>query len=265
MNGEVALVRLRSNINWFINKERSIAEYVLKYPREVGSSTIGKLAQDLAVSPGLIVRFSQRLGFQGFKELKQALNSLQNGGVDLPVSGDYPAEEIVINTFENAVMTIEDTLRLNDLKRFHLAASLAVKAPRIEFFGKGGSARTAENAARKFVRWKPGVSFHRDTSQQYLSANSLGPGCLAIGISYSGETDVVVECLQRAKQSQAVTISVTASDQSSLAKTSDIVFLSAIRGEEIFGENEFVKIGQTVILDALYYCFVNELKATNRS
>lgn len=258
--GEILLIKLKNNLSAFTKKEKVIAEYVLENPSEVSTETIGALAETLDLSPGLIVRFCQKLGFQGFPEFKRALGTVETERPELRVLGNLSSDVVVSNTFENAIIAIEDTLKINDLQSFDHAANLIVNASRVEFFGCGGSARIAENTARKFVRWKPSISFHRDADQQLCSAQHLTADCVAIGISYSGETEPVVKCLEIAKKNKAKTISITSSEQSSLAKVSDLVFLSAVVGEEMFNENEFTKIAQTVILDAIYYCFINRIK-----
>lgn len=255
------MIKLRSHLKALSKKERAIAEYILEHGPAVSATTIGVMAKTLDLSPGLIVGFCKKLGFQGFPELKQILRSASPERRDLPVLGPLPAETIVANTFRNATMTIEDTLKINATHSFDEASNWIVSAPRVEFFGTGGSARIAENATRKFVRFKPSVAFHRDTHQQLLSAQTLTPDCVGIGISYSGETTQIVACLERAKANGAKTIAITSSERSSLCQFADIVFLSAIRGNEMFNENEFTKIGQAVILDALYYCFISKLEA----
>lgn len=258
--GEILLIKLRNDLSSFTKKERVIAEYVLENPRKVSTQTIGSLADSLDLSPGLIVRFCQKLGFQGFPEFKRALGTVEAERLELPVLGNYSADIVVSNTFENAIIAIQDTLKINDYRSFDEVANLIASASRVEFFGYGGSARIAENAMRKFVRWKPGISFHRDRDQQLHSALHLAADCVAIGISYSGETDPVVQCLERAKNNKAKTVAITSSEQSSLAKVGDVVLLSAVVGEEMFSENEFTKIAQTVILDAIYFSFINRIE-----
>jgi|GEM_PF-135733 len=259
-DGDVLLVKLRNQLSSFSKKERVIAEHLLEHGPAASTTAIGALAGTLGLSPGLIVGFCKKLGFQGFQELKQVLSTASPARRNLPIAGELPPELIVVNTFMNAAMAVEDTLMINDPKSFDEAAGWIAQAPRVEFFGSGGSARIAENAARKFLRFKPTVAFHRDSTLQLRSAQSLTPDCVGIGISYSGETEQVVTCLKTAKENGAKTIALTSTERSSLTLHADIVFLAAVRGVEMFNENEFSKIGQTVILDALYYCFINKLE-----
>ena len=53
--------------------DMAIVKYILKNRREVQHISIHKLAQVCAVSSTTIVRFAQKLGFDGFGELKTRL------------------------------------------------------------------------------------------------------------------------------------------------------------------------------------------------
>lgn len=260
MSGEKLLVMLRGSMNSFTKKEKAIAEYVLYNHKEVASIPIGTLASLLNLSPSLIVHFCKQLGYNGFQDLKLSLAEICEDSLEYPVYGDYSSDSLIMNTFKNAVLVIEDTLKLNSLSTIEEVASLMVNATRVEFFGSGGSARIAENASRKFLRWKHSVSFHRETNQQINSAKSLDIGNLGIGISYSGETKSIIQCLELAKERGATTLAITSSNRSNLAEIAHITLLAAVRGEEKFGENEFSKIGQTILLDAIYHRFVGKLQ-----
>jgi DNA-binding MurR/RpiR family transcriptional regulator len=65
-----------------------------------------------------------------------------------------------------------------------------------------------------------------------------------------------LDCLAVAKKRGAFCIVITSCQRSPAAELGDVVLLSAIRGPEMFNENEFSKIAQIAILDALYFNFI---------
>lgn len=244
----------------FKKKERIIAKYIIENPLYISELSIHTMAQKIGVSQGLIIHFCKQLGFSGYRDLKIVFSELTPEFLDFSLDDNVSPPETVKRVFGNAIKVIEDTLLILDYSAFNTAAEALVKSERIDFYARGGSARIAENAARKFVRWGSYVSFYRDAHQQQLSASNLQPGSVAIGVTYSGETSEVIDCLETARNNGAMTIVITSCEGSSAAKFGDVVLLSAIRGAEMFGENEFTKIAQIVVLDALYFYFIKKFQ-----
>ena len=64
---------VNSHRNNFSDTDMAIARYIFQHRKEVKRISIHNLAKDCAVSSTAIVRFSQKLGFDGFGELKAIL------------------------------------------------------------------------------------------------------------------------------------------------------------------------------------------------
>jgi DNA-binding MurR/RpiR family transcriptional regulator len=52
-----------------------VASYALEHPDEIAFGTVASIAQDAAVQPSTLVRFSQSLGYQGFSDLQDVFRS----------------------------------------------------------------------------------------------------------------------------------------------------------------------------------------------
>jgi DNA-binding MurR/RpiR family transcriptional regulator len=247
---------MRSNLHSLNNKERKLAEYILANPLALSGLSIHTLAANLGISQGTIIHFCQNQGFSGYKEFKEVLATLPQEFIDEPLQPDFGPLMIAKSVWDNISKVLDDTLTVLDHDAFNLAVEVLAKSERIDFYARGGSARIAENAARKFVRWGHHVTFYRDSPQQKLSASQLPKGSVAIGITYSGKTPEVLDCLAVAKKRGAFCIVITSCQRSPAAELGDVVLLSAIRGPEMFNENEFSKIAQIAILDALYFNFI---------
>lgn len=250
------LIRMRGNLRGYNDKERLIAEYILQNPLRIRELSIHALAAELEVSVGTIVHFCKKHGFSGYRELKQVLEALPAEFGDAPLEPEGDPLTVLHSVWLNVEKVLADTLLVLDQPAFIRAVEAIEQAERIDFYARGGSARLAETAARKFVRWGGHVTFYRDSNQQKLSATQLNGKSVAIAISYSGYTQDVVECLAAAKKRGAFCIVITSCEQSPAARLADCVLLAAIRGPEMFDENEFSKIAQIAILDALYFCYI---------
>ena len=55
------------------DKRKTIADYILKNPKEVSRSTINEIAEKLAVADSTFFQFTRKLGYSGFKDFKIAL------------------------------------------------------------------------------------------------------------------------------------------------------------------------------------------------
>ena len=67
------MIRLREMHNFVGNSERIVAEYLMENPDSVLECNIRELADRIYVSPATIVRLCKHLGFDGYREFKQAV------------------------------------------------------------------------------------------------------------------------------------------------------------------------------------------------
>ncbi len=65
--------RIRGKLNFFPNKTRRVAEYILGNSSEIAFSSISDTAQKLSVSRAQLVRVARMLGFEGYADLKNTL------------------------------------------------------------------------------------------------------------------------------------------------------------------------------------------------
>ena len=51
--------------------EKKAVDYLLAYPNEITSMTVSEFAEEAGCSEATVVRFSKRLGYEGYPELKR--------------------------------------------------------------------------------------------------------------------------------------------------------------------------------------------------
>ncbi|HRD01054.1 MAG TPA: MurR/RpiR family transcriptional regulator [Candidatus Saccharicenans sp.] len=104
-----------SRYSSFSGKEKKVADYILQNSHVAFALPINSLAEQADVSSATIVRFSQRLGFSGFQELKsqiieevkEEINPEERFKLLVP---DNNAVETVIKVAENEVKNINLTI-----------------------------------------------------------------------------------------------------------------------------------------------------------
>ena len=214
-----------------------------------------QVADDTQVSEAMVVKTAKKLGFDGFRELRAALVEYKRlPSVDLheEVTPEDTAEMILKKVFRTSIQALEETHAILDIAAFERAAELIHVSRQRDFYGLGGSAQIARDAAHKFLRIGIRASVFDDTHMMAMSANLLGPGDLAIAFSHSGRSSGLVDAVQFAKANGASIIAVSNYDTGPIAELSDVVLCSTARGSPLTGENAAARIAQLNLMDAVF-------------
>src|SRR6267142_2958682 len=89
-SGDV-IEELRRRYDRLTQSQKRIAEYIVEHSQAVAFSTVDQMASELDVNPSTIVRFTYRLGLNGFPDLQEHMRDLVRGR--LSRTGD-PVNEI---------------------------------------------------------------------------------------------------------------------------------------------------------------------------
>lgn len=207
------------------------------------------------VSEAAVVKFAKRLGFSGFRELRDVLVAYHRlHGVDLheELSLADDAGTVVRKVFSTAIQALNDTQAIFDMAAFERAAAALGDASTRLLFGVGGSATIARDFEHKLLRIGIASRAHDDPHLMAMSASLLQPADVVVSISHSGATAAVVEASELARERGAAVIAVTNVAESKLARMADALLLSASQGSPITGENAASRIAQLTLLDALF-------------
>lgn len=257
MNG--GLVRLREVLEQLNPSERKVADYILVYPERMIQLSGAQLAVQCQSSQAAIVRLCKSMGVKGFQDLKlRVAGDIQEQHKEKVSSGYQEIRPhdsigtIIEHVSNNNIQSIRDTVKILDPDAVVRAVDAIYGAKRIYFYGLGASNLIAQDAQQKFLRInKPSFTF-ADPHVQLTSAVTLTEEDLAIGISYSGETRQVIACLKAAKESGAMTISITKYGSSKLVQHSDIPLTISSTENEIRSGAMSSRITQLNVIDILY-------------
>ena len=225
-----------------------------------------ELAREAEVSEAMVVKTAKRLGFNGYKDLRAALQAYRSQpNVDLhqDVTPDDTPETIVQKVFRTSIQALEETLAILDIEALTHAVRLLHNAHQRDFYGLGGSAQIARDVAHKFLRIGIRANAFDDTHMMAMSASLLRAGDVVVAFSHSGRTTAVVDSVQIARANRASIIAVTNYASSPLADISDVVLCSTARGSYLTSENAAARIAQLNIMDAIFIAVAQQnLKAS---
>ncbi len=238
---------------------RRIGNYVLNNPDKVKHMKIKELARECEVAESSITRFVKTLEFEGFQYFKILLADIsprqdltKRRTVYNGVAENDSLKLIIDKIQHSSVEAIQNTIRIVDQQEIEKAVKSISRANNLTFYSIGNSTIAAENAKIRFYRIGKRCRVFSDPAQIAVSSSLLNKDDIVFGISYSGKTEVIVEALQKAKESGAVIIAVTNFDPSPILEYSDIKLLTSVKEADISQLSAVSRIAQLIVIDILY-------------
>lgn len=235
--------------------ERRLTDYLLRLGGGVKECRISDLAEKFGVSEAAVVKMAKKLGFNGFKQLKDDLLqycNLPNSILFSEISLDDQAENIVEKVFNNSIHAIHETREVLDVDALDRASALMMERSTRYFYGVAGSAAIADDACHKFLRIGLHCDMVQDSHLMMMTASMLDNTSVVFAISHSGQTSAILDAVRTAKANGAAIVALTSYPYSSLAKNADVVLCSTSMSSPWTGENAAARIAQLNILDALF-------------
>ncbi|MBQ8350877.1 MAG: MurR/RpiR family transcriptional regulator [Clostridia bacterium] len=234
--------------------ERRVADWLLSHPGEVLPYAIRELATACETSEATIVRFSRRLGFNGYQELKLSLASEAEKKIIAPnITADDTCFDVFEKICNDAYLSLERTKKTLSAEGMAAAADAIASASRVVLIGLGSSASVAQDASDKLLRACCNSASYGDTHMQTVAVSRLVPGDVLIGISHSGSSKDIVDAMRIAKERGATTISITSKEKSPITRQSDIVLLTDTEEVRHSSLGLSAHLSRLLVLDALCY------------
>src|SRR5262245_62736506 len=136
-SGDV-IEELRRRYDRLTQSQKRIAEYIIAHSHAVAFSTVDQMAAQLDVNPSTIVRFTYRLGLDGFPDLQERMRELVRG--QLSRTGDPINESQVASHLEGTSFgvslshdwqNLHRTIAGLDAEGFGRAVNILVRARRV--------------------------------------------------------------------------------------------------------------------------------------
>ena len=258
------LLIIRQNYSNFTTVEKKIADYIF----EVGEKMLEKSAQEVASETGsssaALVRFSRKLGYDGFSQLKQKLSASYAVHEDdedyYKEVNDSETPSSIKNKLKVRVNHMVETTNaaLSD-DEIMAAVALIDEAESIFVFGIGASSMVAQDIFQKFSRIGKQVFFIQDAHLFVSSLSISDRKTIFIGISMKGETKEVIELARVVKGMKIPIIAITSREESTLGQMSDYI-LHSVSGEDYQMRTAATMslMAQLYVVDILFYMFVSE-------
>lgn len=247
---------IKQNLNNFTDGERKIADYILENKDDVINFSAQELADRVDGSAAGVVRFSKKLGFKGFTNLKVELakdNEEFNNDFNEIIREDDDIKVMVKKAITANITTLEKTSSLINFDSLSEAIEILKNSKKIYIYGIGASGLVALDFQYKLLRIKKEAIYNLDSHIQLATASIIDKEDVAIGISYSGETREVTLAIDEAKRIGAKTIAITKLGRNNkLSKSADISLYIPNEEKEMRLGAISSRISALTLIDLLY-------------
>ncbi|MCD7034799.1 MurR/RpiR family transcriptional regulator [Metabacillus sp. GX 13764] len=236
--------------------EKKIAEFILGNPQEFVNSTVSQLSSAAETSDAAVIRLCKSLGLKGYQDLKirvagDLAKTEQQGYRD--IEPNETIYSIVEKMTSNSLQIIRDTSEMVNYEVLEEAISLLSKAKSIHFCGVGASAIVAADAQQKFLRVKKTATAFTDMHLVATLIANADPEDVVFGVSFSGETNEILNIISLAKERGVKTIGLTHYGQSSLSNLCDVSLFTSYSNEAPFrSAATSSRLAQLHIVDILF-------------
>lgn len=189
-----------------------IYKYIVHHRAEVRHVSIHELAKNCAASSATIVRFAQKLGFDGFGDLKSALKHEEGEPADY-------REDVLTDLKDFYGRTISRILQRN----FDSASRLMHEADRVFIFASGYVQSNVAQELKRLFFYDDVLIYEISGGEEFASlTRHIGSDDLFIFVSLSGETPTVVDFARRLQVLDVPFISITKLHDNTLASLSTV-------------------------------------------
>ncbi|MGK9430620.1 MurR/RpiR family transcriptional regulator [Bacillus atrophaeus] len=236
--------------------ERKLADYILKHPHEAVNSTVNEISTSADTSDAAVIRLCKSLGLKGFQDLKMRIAgdlmkpSLQ-GYRD--IAPHEPLYSIAEKTAGNTIQAIQDTSDMLDYQELERAVSMLCQAPTVHFIGVGASGIVAKDAQQKWLRIHKQATAFTDTHLVASLIANADERDIVFAISFSGETQEMIDLLSMAREKGITTMSLTQFSQTSVSSLADVSLYTAHSNEAPFrSAATSSRLAQLFMIDMLF-------------
>ena len=240
----------------FSKTEREIVDYIIDQGMNIEKMSANEIARNTFTSAPLLVRIAKKLGYSGFNEFKSAyLKELAYMLEETDVDASIPfllSDDLMTISKNIALLekeTIQDTEQLNHHDELQHAISLLEKTKKIDVYGVLDNILLAKHFQTLMMDIGKDVQVIDQVTGQKRSACLADETHCAIIISYSGQTEEVLEVAEIYYKRQIPFISITCMAENSLSRLADAHLYLSSR------EMLHIKIGDFASTTSLKYLF----------
>ncbi|GGG94668.1 MurR/RpiR family transcriptional regulator [Staphylococcus pragensis] len=243
--------RVQRSSHLLTKMDKKIIEYIKTHELDDNFSTINSLAYAIGTSPATITRFSSKLNYNNFQDMKFSLQHEKSE----KVVENAPLVQLIHSYHQNIIQQTGEFISEEKIKR--LAHNLKT-CRQVNFAGLGSSGLTASEFYYRTMRMGVKGSISTDAHQMKISASLLSSKDMFVAISNSGETSELIEASNIAQIRGAYVVVITNFEGSALTKNADLVLITSARSSN--NDSRFInsQIATHFLIDLVSYILLGD-------
>ena len=235
--------------------EKKVADYILEHGEDVTKITVTELAERSQVSDATVVRFCQKIGYKGFYQMKIALaqDVVHPRSEFQPSISQNQIGESIQNIFKLTIQNLQETAYAINSDDVNSCVQLINQCHALYLFAAGNSYPIASDAAYKFTKIGIPTVHSPAPEMQVSSACLMTDRDVALAISHSGGSKLVLTCLEIAKEQGAKTICITNFLKSPVGKISDYHITTTAHDNVFYDDSVITRICEMAVIDTLFF------------
>ncbi|HNP34763.1 MAG TPA: MurR/RpiR family transcriptional regulator [Woeseiaceae bacterium] len=238
--------------------ERRIADFILTEAHLLRDYSSQQLANALKISQSSVVKFSQKLGFKGYPDLKysigESLARNESSDADLPVRPEGKDSHAVLaeNLWHFKSLAEQETRLINPPAKLDLIADLIDNANKVFIIGLGEDGILARAFTMRLTLLQIDTALHCDTAQMTTRISMATPGDVLLLFSEYGQQLPLCRIGRQMQEQNGKVVAVTRHNANPVRALSDESLLVSAHDDRIHIEPLLYQAALRHLLDTLF-------------
>ena len=253
------LKRIATKLDGMAPADREIGRFIVDNPDQMLRLSTAALAARTGRSQSSVVKFSQRLGFASYQELKLAVSQAKAQEWQAPTGMIHGSIElgdsyltILQKLIGSKVLSMQQTASANNERDIGKVVDILDKARRIHLVGVGASSLVARDFSYKLMKLGRNVLHDSDSHVQMANASTLDAADALFALSYSGTSIETLRIAEQARQRGATVIAVTGLADNPLSRAAHICLHTVADEDRVRSSSITARDAQLTLTDLLF-------------
>ncbi|MER8534145.1 MurR/RpiR family transcriptional regulator [Mesorhizobium sp. M1005] len=264
------LKKIEAKLEVMAPGDREIGRYIVDNPDQMLRLSTAALAAEIGRSQSSVVKFSQKLGYSSYQELKLAVSEAKSqewhvsaGMIHGSIEVDDSYLVILRKLIGSKLLSMQQTVAANTEQEIGKALEALNGARRIHLAGVGASSLVARDFSYKLMKLGRNVLHDSDSHVQMANVSTLGRGDVLFALSYSGASIETLRIAELARKRGTTVIAVTGLRDNPLSRVADIRLHTIADEERARSSSITARDAQLTLTDLLFILLVQKQPDAN--
>lgn len=234
--------RLTDNFELLTEAEKRVCNYIVDNPMDIINLNLNQVSEKVFASKTVVITMSQKLGFQGFGELKYYLKN------------KIAKDTSTTNTVDSKSQILKLAAMTSDivhLEKIDKVAQKIINADTVYLAARGTSKTCSSHLNHLLLTNGVKCMLIEDYNLLSIIGKKIKAEEVLILISLSGNTKKIIETAKIAKSRGAMVVSLTSFTDNHLSKIADLNLFAATYSHDTAEDDDLSRISFLIVTEIL--------------